>query len=129
MDAVEVLALLRPEEHDHLTLDDLSLGFKMLCEMVRRNPQRCPSASVSFLGAHTNVLTDDNEGEPSFETVLHARRWLLIQFVRGFGQRDQFRFAVFQFCHLTVQGQIIGQRDQHLVTCANACVESSTLDG
>jgi hypothetical protein len=72
MDAVEVLALLRPAEHDHLTLDDLSLGFKLVAEMLVRRPQRMPSASVCFLGAHTNRLCGPDGVEPSFETVLRT---------------------------------------------------------
>ena len=74
MDTVEVLALLRPSEHDHLTLEDLTLGFKMVTSMIHRRPERRPSASVSFLGAHANQLVTDqgNEEEPTFETVLRT---------------------------------------------------------
>jgi hypothetical protein len=73
MDAVEVLAILRPKTHDHLTVDDLCHAFKIVAEMVRRNPaRRLPSASVSFLGAQANTLHDRNGREPSFETVLRA---------------------------------------------------------
>ncbi len=72
MDAVEVLALLRPAGHEHLTLDDLSDGFKIVTEMIRRKTQRLPSASVSFLGAHANLLVDDAGAEPTFETVLRT---------------------------------------------------------
>jgi len=72
MDAVEVLGLLRPQEHEHLALDDLTLGFKMVSEMLRRRPQRLPAASVCFLGARANVLTGSSDSEPSFETVLRT---------------------------------------------------------
>ena len=73
MDAVEVLALLRPAGHDHLTLDDLTEGFGIVCEMIRRNTNRLPTASVSFLGARSNLLVDKPGGhEPSFEAVLRA---------------------------------------------------------
>ena len=72
MDTVEILALLRPKEHEHLTLDDLSLGFTLVTEMVARKPSRVPSASVSFLGARANVLVDETGREPSFETVLRT---------------------------------------------------------
>ncbi len=72
MDAVEVLALLRPSEHEHLAVEDLHHGYKIVTEMIRRRPGRMPSASVCFLGAHANVLSDDGGAEPSFETVLRA---------------------------------------------------------
>lgn len=70
MDAVEVLALLRPKGQDHLTLADLSEGFTIVAEMIRRRTERLPVASVSFLGARANKLVDDDGHEPSFETVL-----------------------------------------------------------
>lgn len=70
MDAVEVLALLRPSQHEHLTLSDLSEGFQIVTEMVRRKTQRLPVTSVSFLGAHANQLVDKSQREPTFETVL-----------------------------------------------------------
>ena len=73
MDAVEVLALLRPASHEHLTLDDLSEGFGVVTEMIRRRTSRLPTASVSFLGARSNRLVDAESGhEPSFEAVLRA---------------------------------------------------------
>ncbi len=72
MDAVEILALLRPSNRPHLTLDDLGEGFQMITEMVRRRTERLPVASVSFLGARQNYLRDRDEGEPSFETVLRT---------------------------------------------------------
>lgn len=70
MDTVEVLALLRPANRDHMTLTDLSIGFKIVSEMIRSRTSRLPSASVSFLGARSNALVDSNGNEPSFETVL-----------------------------------------------------------
>ena len=72
MDAVEVLGLLRPAQHEHLTLKDLSDGFGIVSEMIRRKTERLPVASVSFLGARVNRLLDDTGSEPSFETVLRA---------------------------------------------------------
>jgi hypothetical protein len=72
MDAVEVLALLRPRDHDVLTVDDLATGFKIISEMIRRKPQRMPSACVSFLGARANKLIGADEREPSLETVLRT---------------------------------------------------------
>ncbi|QDU33148.1 hypothetical protein KS4_11930 [Poriferisphaera corsica] len=72
MDAVEVLGLLRPKNHEHLTLSDLRYGFRFVSEMIKQKPIRRPVASVSFLGAKANKLIDiDNpNSEPSFETVL-----------------------------------------------------------
>ncbi|HEV8604881.1 MAG TPA: hypothetical protein VGQ99_05920 [Tepidisphaeraceae bacterium] len=72
MDAVEVLALLRPSEHEHLTLKDLSRGFRTVTEMLNGSPHRWPSASVCFLGARANRLIGDDGREPSFETVLRS---------------------------------------------------------
>ena len=72
MDAVEVLALLRPAHRSHLTLADLTLGFKIVTEMVRRRTQRLPVASVSFLGARANKLIGEGGQEPTFETVLRT---------------------------------------------------------
>lgn len=74
MDMLEVLALLRPEGVKHLTMRDVSAGFKIAAEMVRRKPQRMPVATVSFLGAHANRLVDDDSSrsEPSFEAVLRS---------------------------------------------------------
>ncbi len=72
MDMLEVLAVLRPEGVKHLTMRDVSSGFKIAAEMVRRKPQRMPVASVSFLGAHANRLVDEDGGEPSFEALLRV---------------------------------------------------------
>lgn len=72
MDMVEVLALLRPAQHDTLSLNDLSQGFRIVAEMVRRKTQRRPIASVSFLGARANRLIENGDTEPTFETVLRT---------------------------------------------------------
>lgn len=72
MDAVEILALLRPAQRDHLTMDDLSQGFRIVSEMVRRRTDRLPIASVSFLGARANRLDGGDGEEPSFEAVLRT---------------------------------------------------------
>lgn len=53
-------------------LEDLSLGFKIVTEMIRRRTERLPSASVSFLGTHSNLLADEHGIEPSFESVLRV---------------------------------------------------------
>jgi len=72
LDAVEVLALLRPAGQGHLTLGDLAQGFRYVAEMIELKPRRRPAASVSFLGAHANRLTDETGSEPSFEAVLRV---------------------------------------------------------
>ena len=70
MDRVKVLALLRPAQHDHLSPKDISTGFRMITAMLHGRPDRCPCASVCFLGARANKLIDANGDEPSFESVL-----------------------------------------------------------
>jgi hypothetical protein len=72
MDAVEVLAILRPTAQEQLTLDDLAAAFNVIAEMIRRDSDRLPSASVSFLGARSNRLTDSRGREPSLESVLRV---------------------------------------------------------
>ena len=72
MDLVEVLAILRPAGHEKLTLADLSSAFGMAVEMIRNRPTRLPTASVSFLEAHANVLVDQSGKTPAFETVLRT---------------------------------------------------------
>lgn len=72
MDTVEVLGLLRPLRHPHLTLADLRYGFRFVGEMLRLKPQRLPVAAVSFLGASANKLIEEDGREPSFETVLRV---------------------------------------------------------
>lgn len=70
MDAIEVLAVLRPEDHEVLTLSDLSISMRLIARMLESQPRRIPAASVSFLEARTNKLVDDRGEEPSFEHVL-----------------------------------------------------------
>ena len=73
MDVIEVLALLRPAGQKTMTLADLSQGFEVVAEMLRRKTERLPTASVSFLGARANRLVgEDGQREPSFETVLRT---------------------------------------------------------
>jgi hypothetical protein len=72
MDTVEVLALLRPASHEHLTLEDLRTAFRVVAEMVNARSGRRPSASVSFLDARANRLSGPGGEEPSFEAVLAA---------------------------------------------------------
>lgn len=71
LEAVEVLALLRPHRRDHFTLDDLGRGFRQVVRILEGRRDRLPVASVSFLGARSNRLIDKSSAdEPSFETVL-----------------------------------------------------------
>ena len=73
LDAVEVLALLRPTNQAYFTLNDLAQGFHLVSQIVDRKHERQPVASVSFLGARANRLAgEDPDHEPSFETVLHT---------------------------------------------------------
>ncbi len=72
MDRVMVLGLLRPSEDEHLTLTHLTSGFSMISAMLSARPDRLPVASVSFLGARANKLTDGQGREPSFESVLRV---------------------------------------------------------
>lgn len=70
MDAIEVLAVLRPAGREHLTLDDLAQSFNIVSQMIHRRHDRLPSASVSFLGARSNAMRGPDGKEPSFEAVL-----------------------------------------------------------
>lgn len=72
MDTVEVLAILCPTGHEHLTLQNLRTAFKVVSEMVNSRSNRRPSASVSFLDARANRLVGADGDEPSFEAVLDA---------------------------------------------------------
>jgi hypothetical protein len=72
LDAVEILALLRPHGRDHFTLDDISKGFRKVSEMLEGRYDRLPCASVSFLGAKSNRLSGADGAEPAFESVLRA---------------------------------------------------------
>lgn len=72
MDAVEVLALLRPSGQQHFTLENLDRGFRKVSQMVERRYDRMPCASVSFLGAKSNKLENGDHREPSFEAVLRT---------------------------------------------------------
>ncbi|HRP62061.1 MAG TPA: hypothetical protein PK400_02075 [Phycisphaerales bacterium] len=72
MDAVTVLALLRPRGRDCFTLDDLSRGFRKVAQMIERRYDRLACASVSFLGAKSNRLVGPDGREPCFESVLRT---------------------------------------------------------
>lgn len=72
LDAVLVLAILRPRGQDHFTLRDLQRGFTTVARMLQGRAERLPVASVSFLGARSNRLVGADGREPSFESVLGA---------------------------------------------------------
>jgi len=72
MDPVEVLALLRPADHETMTIQDICTGFRIVSAMLRNHPQWMPAASCCFLGARANKLLDPSGHEPSFERVLGA---------------------------------------------------------
>ena len=73
LDSVLILAMLRPREQDHFTIQDLTRGFETVTKMLKGRRERLPIASVSFLGARSNRLIDTETGdEPSFETVLRT---------------------------------------------------------
>lgn len=74
LDSMLVLALLRPKGRDAFTLADLGRGFKTIAKMLTGRADRRPVCSVSFLGARSNrlVMTESDETEPSFETVLRT---------------------------------------------------------
>jgi hypothetical protein len=72
LDSILILGILRPKGRDHFTLDDLSRGFRTISKMLRGRRERRPVASVSFLNARVNRLTNPDGQEPSFESVLRA---------------------------------------------------------
>ena len=72
LDRLLIMAILRPRDRDHFTLDDLSRGFQTVSKMLTGRRERWPVASVSFLGAKSNQLVDAGDREPSFESVLRT---------------------------------------------------------
>ena len=72
LDRLLIMAILRPRDRDHFTLDDLSRGFQTVAKMLTGRRERWPVASVSFLGAKSNQLVDADDREPSFESVLRT---------------------------------------------------------
>ena len=72
LDSILILALLRPRGQDHFTLQDLSRGFATVTKMLRERRDRQPVATVSFLGARSNRLVNEQNREPSFERVLRT---------------------------------------------------------
>ncbi len=72
LDRLLIMAILRPRDRDHFTLDDLSRGFQTVAKMLAGRRERWPVASVSFLGAKSNRLVGADGREPSFESVLRT---------------------------------------------------------
>jgi hypothetical protein len=72
LDRILVLALMRPQDRDHFTLEDIYRGFRTVSKMLEGRMDRQPCASVSFLGAKSNRLVDHRGNEPTFESVLKA---------------------------------------------------------
>lgn len=70
LDALLVLAILRPKGRDFFTMHDLERGFRTVTKMLRGRRDRLPVASVSFLNAKANKLVAKDGKEPSFEAVL-----------------------------------------------------------
>lgn len=72
LDAILILALLRPKGKDHFSVDDLYRGFRTVSKMLGDRRERQPAAAVSFLNAKANRLVGPDHREPSFETVLRT---------------------------------------------------------
>ena len=72
LDRLLIMAILRPRDQEHFTVDDLSRGFQTVAKMLAGRRERWPVASVSFLGAKSNRLIDADDREPSFESVLRT---------------------------------------------------------
>jgi hypothetical protein len=72
LDSILILGILRPKGRAHFTLEDLSRGFRTVSKMLRGRRERLPVATVSFLNARVNRLTNPDGLEPSFESVLRA---------------------------------------------------------
>jgi hypothetical protein len=72
LDKLLILAILRPAGRDHFTLEDMRRGFATANRMLSDRRDRWPSASVSFLGAKSNRLLDEDGQEPTLESVLRV---------------------------------------------------------
>lgn len=72
LDALLILAILRPRGKEHFTLDDLGRGFQTVAKMLHDRRERWPAATVSFLNAKANRLVGADGQEPSFEAVLRT---------------------------------------------------------
>ncbi len=72
LDSVLILAILRPKNKDHFSLDDLYRGFRTVSKMLGDRRERQPAAAVSFLNAKANRLQGPGGTEPSFESALRT---------------------------------------------------------
>lgn len=72
LDQLLILGILRPKGRDHFTLEDIAKGFTTITKMLAGRRERGPVATVSFLGAKSNRLVENNNEEPTFETVLRT---------------------------------------------------------
>jgi hypothetical protein len=72
LDRLLIMAILRPRDQEYFTMRDLSRGFQTVAKMLVGRRDRWPVATVSFLGAKSNRLIDDDGREPSFESVLRT---------------------------------------------------------
>jgi len=72
LDAILILAILRPKGKNHFSLDDLYRGFRTVSKMLIDRRERQPAAAVSFLNAKANRLLGPDAKEPSFESVLRT---------------------------------------------------------
>jgi hypothetical protein len=72
LDSLLILAILRPRNRDHFSVDDLSRGFRTVAKMLSGRRERQPAAAVSFLNAKANRLIGTDGREPSFETVVRT---------------------------------------------------------
>ncbi|MAT82610.1 MAG: hypothetical protein CMJ29_13320 [Phycisphaerae bacterium] len=72
LDSLLIIAILRPKNKDFFTPTDLERGFRTVSKMLEKRRDRQAVASVSFLGAHSNKLRNEDGSEPPFETVLKS---------------------------------------------------------
>lgn len=96
LDSIEIFALLRPKDRTHFTMDELRRGFQTITRMLRARQERQPACSVSFLGARTNKVLDEDGREPSFEKVLR------MQYEAGFRGDVYPSFKMWDFVHVGV---------------------------
>jgi hypothetical protein len=98
LDALLILAILRPKGRTFFTLDDLSRGFRTVTKMLSDRRDRWPAASVSFLNAKANRLhvSATEPVEPSFEAVLRT------MFNAGFRGDVYAAPAMWKFGHVGV---------------------------
>ena len=68
LDRILIMAILRPKGRDHFTLEDLARGFRTVTKMLAGRRERWPVASVSFLGAKSNLVVESKVTEPTLQT-------------------------------------------------------------